>query len=261
MEREKLESLIIDYIDDNLSPEERRLVEEELGRSADAQKLYAELQAVMSAMAEAPPLQPASRLEKRFRATLKEQNTHQSGSRTIFFKPWLYRAAAAVALVAVAGFLINRYNEQSQQLADMRLEVEETRRQLAETKEVMMDMLGNELSASQRMKGVQVALRVRKADDEIVKALSNTMLTDPSTNVRLAALEALAKFSDDPQVKSSLIGSLSAQTDPMVQIALIRLLVEMKEKSVVDDLQKMVKDEALMQAVKDEAYSGILKLS
>jgi hypothetical protein len=37
--------------------------------------------------------------------------------------------------------------------------------------------------------------------------------------------------------------------------------VDLKEQSVVDDLKKIVDDEGTMEAVKDEAYSGILKLS
>ncbi len=47
----------------------------------------------------------------------------------------------------------------------------------------------------------------------------------------------------------------------MVQIALIQLFVQMKEKGVVDDLQRIVDDSRTTKAVKDEAYSGILKLS
>jgi len=37
--------------------------------------------------------------------------------------------------------------------------------------------------------------------------------------------------------------------------------VKMKEKSVVKQLEKMTQDASTMKAVKDEAYSGILKLS
>jgi hypothetical protein len=46
-----------------------------------------------------------------------------------------------------------------------------------------------------------------------------------------------------------------------VQIALIQLLVKMKETGVINQLEKMTKDASTMKAVKDEAYSGILKLS
>jgi HEAT repeat protein len=125
----------------------------------------------------------------------------------------------------------------------------------------MMAMLDNSQSASQRIQGVNVAMGAEKADDEVVKALVKLMNEDPNSNVRLAALEALSKFIDEAPVRNAILTSLSKQKDPVVQIALIQLLVRMKEKGVVNDLQKIVDDEGTIQAVKDEAYTGILKLS
>jgi HEAT repeat protein len=87
------------------------------------------------------------------------------------------------------------------------------------------------------------------------------MNEDPNSNVRLAAMDALGKFSNEATVRTALIQSLSTQKDPIVQIALIQLLVKMKEKGVVKQLEQMTKDASTMKAVKDEAYSGILKLS
>jgi HEAT repeat protein len=106
-----------------------------------------------------------------------------------------------------------------------------------------------------------VALGLQKTDDDIVKALFHTLHTDPTTNVRLAALEALAKFRHEEDVRKGLVEALSRISDPMVQIKLIQLMVDMKEKGVVQDLQKIVDDDAALKAVKDEAYTGILKLS
>jgi HEAT repeat protein len=108
---------------------------------------------------------------------------------------------------------------------------------------------------------VNVAMDLTKADEEIVRVLFKTLHSDPNTNVRLAALEALYKFQHDTSIRKGLIDALSKQSDPMVQIRLIQLMVDMKEKTVVDDLQKMIDDAGTMKAVKDEAYSGILKLS
>ncbi len=79
--------------------------------------------------------------------------------------------------------------------------------------------------------------------------------------MRLAALDALGKFYQQAHVRKSLITSLSVQKDPVVQIALIRLLVQMKEKQIVNELEKITRDGQVMKAVKDEAHSGILKLS
>jgi HEAT repeat protein len=125
----------------------------------------------------------------------------------------------------------------------------------------MQSMLQNQSSASQRLQGVTVAMQITTADDDVVKALVRAMNEDQSSNVRLAALDALAHFSQEPEVRKALVSSLSTQTDPLVQIALIQLLVRMKEKGVVKELERMVEDETNLKAVKDEAYNGILKLS
>jgi HEAT repeat protein len=129
------------------------------------------------------------------------------------------------------------------------------------TKAMMMSLMDNKQSASQRLQGVNVALTIVTADDEVVKALAKRMNEDPNTNVRLAALDALGKFHEDPMVRRVLINALSNQKDPVVQIALIQLLVKMKEKGVVNDLKRIVDDEGAMEAVKDEAYAGMLELS
>ncbi|MEQ8424482.1 MAG: HEAT repeat domain-containing protein [Cyclobacteriaceae bacterium] len=257
MENEKLEAMLIDYIDGSLSEDEKSGVEALLAKDNDVQKLYQELKLVMSAIDQSKEIEMRPGHEKIFENSLKAEMAARKESRSIFFQPVVYRAAAAVALVMVGitgGFWINRNNQHEQELAALRKEMEQT-------KQLMMSMLTNQQSASQRMQGVNVALTISNADSDIVGALANAMMTDPNTNVRLAALEALSKFIDDPQVRKLLTNSLSNQDDPVVQITLIQLLVQIKEKSVINDLEKIVDDEKVIQAVKDEAYTGILKLS
>jgi HEAT repeat protein len=106
-----------------------------------------------------------------------------------------------------------------------------------------------------------VALTYERADDDVVDALVKTMNEDKNTNVRLAALDALSKFHQDANVRKALISSLAKQDDPVVQIALIQLMVKMKEKGVLKDLNRIIEDNNTIKPVKDEAYSGILKLS
>lgn len=265
MEKEKLEGLIIDYIDGRLSEADRRLVEEELMKNEEAQKLHKELNEVILMMEQSRALEPSPKLKERFDRMLRDEAAASSpASSTIFFRPAFYRAAAAVALLVMSGaigFWISKHHGQQAELTALQKEMELTRKQLADTKQLMLTMLENDQSASQRIRGVNVAMDIPDADDEIVTALLSTMRSDPNTNVRLAALEALSRFQQDPKVRKGLIDALSKQTDPMVQISLIQLLVQLKEKSVVKDLQDLVEEPGTMQAVKDEAYSGILKLS
>jgi hypothetical protein len=264
MEREKLESLIIDYIDNKLAAADRRIVEQELVENQEAYKMYEELKEVINAMERSAQLSPPARLKSEFEKMLQLELKGSGEGRSVVFRPTLYRAAAAIALVVLSGafgFWISRTYSENQRLAEVERQMELTRMQLAETKQTMMNMLDNDQSASQRIRGINVAMDFTSADAEIVHALFTTMNSDPNTNVRLAALGALGKFQDDPLVRKGLLEALDKQRDPMVQIALIQLLVQMKQKNVVDDLKKIVEDPRSIKAVKDEAYSGILKLS
>ncbi len=132
--------------------------------------------------------------------------------------------------------------------------------ELALRKQVMFAKLTDMQSPSQRLTAATLAYQLKNTDKEIVDALVNTMNTDPNTNVRLAALDALTKFRREKYVKKQLIGSLQKQKDPMVQIELIQILTRMKETTILDELDKIVNDDNTLKAVKDHAYSSIFTL-
>lgn len=257
MNKELWESRIIDYLDGQLSETEKAEVERELVSNDEFRKLHNQLSEVMQVMRNVPVLEPSGKLKVAFARALQSEIAAQTKTKTVSFSPVVYRIAAGFVLLMVGlsiGYWINKDQVQERELAALKEQVESNRR-------LMMAMLENQQSASQRMVGVSVAYELEQADDEIVKVLVKTMNEDVNSNVRLAALEALGKFSNEAQVRESLIQSLRIQKDPVVQIALIQLLVTMKEKGVVKQLEQMTKDARTMKAVKDEAYAGILKLS
>jgi anti-sigma factor RsiW len=257
MEREKLETLLIDYIDGTLTEADRLVVERELETNEASRKLYEQLKEVIMAMEDAPGIQPSSSLKNSFDNMLSNEIASANKSKQVFLTPNFWRVAASVLLLVVGGgvgYWVSKYQRQQE-------DIRELQAQLNATKDRMMSMMGNDLSASQRLQGVNVALTIKKADDDVVNALVKALNEDPNTNVRLAALEALSNFKHETSVRKELIQSLAKQKDPIVQINLIQLMVQMKEKKVVDDLQRIIDDEQTIKPVKDEAYSGILKLS
>lgn len=257
MERDKLESMLIEYIDGTLEEHDRLLVEYELERNPQTKTLYAQLKEVMNSMGDAPDLAPGEVLKKGFEHFLLQEAAAQPKAKAVSLFPMFYRIAAGIALLMIVGvtaYWVRRDMQNQDRITKMEKELEVS-------KQMMMTLLDNEYSASQRMQGVSVAYEMNMADDEIVGILVKTLNSDPNTNVRLAALDALSKFSSEDKVRKSLIESLSTQKDPIIQIALIQLMVKMKEKTVVKQLEKMTKDSKTMKAVKDEAYSGIFKLS
>jgi hypothetical protein len=257
MEKEKTENLLIDYIDGKLSDTDRLLVEKELKLNQNSYKLYNQLKEVMRLMDKSAKLAPSSNLKVKFDSMLKTELNVTSKTKTIFFQPSFYRVAAAVTLLIVGGgigFLFSKHS------ANQQAELEAMRKEVQATKLMLMSMLDNQQSASQRVLGANVAFKMEKADDEIINALIKAMNEDHNSNVRLAALDALRKFYQQEDVRKTLIASMAIQKDPIVQIALIRLLAEMKEKEVIKELQRITTDEEELPAVKDEAHAALHQL-
>jgi hypothetical protein len=256
MEKEKLEGLLIDMIDGNLDPATQREVEGILSTDAEARLMFEQLKQVTRAMSSASQLEPPRGMRDTFLKMLDDESK-QSGGKQVFMQPTMLRVAAAVVLVlsgVAIGYWVNMNQQQENEMALLRREMEAT-------KQMMLAMMENPQSASRRIQGVNVALTIVNADDEVVTALVKTMNGDVNTNVRLAALDALSRLSEDPVVRLALIRSLDTQQDPVVQIALIQLLVKMKEKGVVNELERIINDSTTIKPVKDEAYTGIMKLS
>jgi hypothetical protein len=263
MERERLEGLLIDFIDGRLTEPERKEVKELLNNDPEVMVLYEQLKQVTTAMDRSSEISPSSKLFNGFQQMLKDEFARENApkQRQVFFTPAVFRAAAAIIFVITGvaiGYYVNQYNVQQRRIA----EIEEENRLL---KENMLAQMGDQSSASQRMKGVNVAITYSETeadmDSEVVNTLVKMLNEDKNTNVRLAALDALSKFQQEPAVRKELIVSLSKQDDPIVQIALIQLMVKMKEKGVLKDLNRIIEDNEAIKPVKDEAFSGILKLS
>ena len=118
MDNEKLEMLLIDYIDGKLTDAERQQVEQELVRNENAFRLYEQLKEVIHAIDKSKKLEPSHHLKKQFDEFLAaEIKTSKKETKIIFFQPAFYRVAAAVALLVVGGgigFWISKQNDQHQ---------------------------------------------------------------------------------------------------------------------------------------------------
>ncbi len=260
MDPEKLTGMIIDYIDGKLNTVDKHMIEKELVKNADAYKLYEQLKEVMLVIDRSESLEPSAKLRQNFELFLKTESKQRQKPRIISISPTWYRIAAAVALLVVGGgtgYWISQQNQHEKEILASKEQMEETRR-------LVLQQLNNDQSASQRMLGVMAAfesVKANKPDDEIVNALVTIMNNDGNSNVRLAAIEALSRFTADEKVRKALIQSLTVQKDPVVQIALIHLLVEMKEKEAVKSFEEIIDNEQVMPTVKDEAYAALFKLS
>jgi hypothetical protein len=80
-------------------------------------------------------------------------------------------------------------------------------------------------SASERLRGVSFGRAAGSGDDRVLQALLDTLRHDPDVNVRLATVDALAPALEQPAVRGQLVQEVGTQRSPMVQIALIDMLL------------------------------------
>lgn len=174
---------------------------------------------------------------------------------------WTLRIAAGLILLLVgfsAGLLINQQNSAStRQVAELQQEIQQM-------KAALVYGTGRELTASERISAVKLSEKVpdntTKLDTEITDILIYTMNNDQNINVREAAAEALFRFRNEPRIRKALVNSLSRQNDPLMQMALINMLVELKEKSAINEMQKLLMDSDTRDVVKSRLEVGIAEL-
>lgn len=123
-------------------------------------------------------------------------------------------------------------------------------------KAAMFTMLKDE-SSSYRIQAVNYADDFDTPDENVIEVLVKTLNHDKNVNVRMAAAYALAKYADLQPVCDSLVQSLSLQSDPILQVTLINILVERREKSAVNPIRQIITNENTLEEVKNVAENGV----
>jgi anti-sigma factor RsiW len=217
-----------------------------------------------------PQERPSAGLSTRFytmleayRDGLKEERAESKRTaRKAGFAPsnlWARRPAfqlgAAVLLLVVglaAGYRLSRPAGGS--LVRLHQEVQDMRQMLA------VSML-KQSSPFDRLQGASLSQQITAPDRATMQTLFQTLDNDPNVNVRLAAVDALYLFMDQPGVKEQVMTSLAHQDSPLIQAALIDLVVSARERRAVEALRLLLQDKNLNPQVKQKAVRGIQQLT
>ena len=124
-------------------------------------------------------------------------------------------------------------------------------------KQLLVTAMLEEQSANDRIKAVSFTEDISQPDVAIIEVLVKSLNTDKSPNVRIAAASALEKWQNNELVRAELVRSMDHQEDPIVQITLINMLINMNEKSAIKPFRKIAEDEEIEQLVRDQARIGI----
>jgi hypothetical protein len=139
-------------------------------------------------------------------------------------------------------------------------ELSQLRGQVESLRQLVALSLLQEQSPSARLRGVTYSNQISQPDREVTQALLHAVNHDTNVNVRLSAVDALAKFAGDANVRQALVDSLPVQDSPLVQISLIDLLVQLNSKDAAPALQKLAQDASANESVRQRAAAAFEKL-
>lgn len=262
---EQIAKLMPDYMQGTLRSTDRMVMDEHIASCGECRDEIA----VWQKLSLLPDEKPSPMLRERFDAMLGayEQGRHQQGSFTPreipkapgfwgqFSMPQMALTMALVFVAFFAGRLLDRPTTTS--TGD---EMTAVKQEMATMRQLMVVNMLRQETATQRLQAVNYSMDIKKADPEIVSALVHAMRYDSSVDVRLAALESLRRYADHGEVRTGMRDSLNPSQNPMVQIALIDTLVELKDKNAVEKLEQIRESKDVNPSVRKRADEGIAKL-
>jgi HEAT repeat protein len=104
---------------------------------------------------------------------------------------------------------------------------------------------------------MQTITSTRGGDPDLAGALLDRVMRDPSLDVRLSAVEALYLFGSDPSLGGRIAEALPRQDRPQVQLALVDLLVALRERRAAEALRRLLRDDRLGPEVRRRAEAQL----
>jgi hypothetical protein len=265
MRCEQAREQLADYLAGDLDDRAQREIREHLTLCAWCREEAAMWDRLGALAAE----EPSPALRDRFEAALAAYREGLEQARPARRRPrlgaWLdtwwpdrpaFQLAIALGTMAVglaAGYLLFSGRRGSDEIARLREEVRDTR-------ELVTLTLLQQQSAGDRLRGVTYSYRVSQPDPDVLAALLRTLNYDTSPDVRLSALDALHRFGREGIVRRGLVDSLGRQQSPLVQIAVIDTLVDMRERDAAGVLVKLREDRGANEMARQRAAWALAQL-
>lgn len=261
MERKQFEELITDYITGNCSEQRTQEFELFLKNNPASKQEVEEMKLFLNGFDEEAEV--SSAMDMKFYSMLnteeqKKNNVSLFDKLAIIFQAKFTKQLAYTFAILTVGFFVGNafnFNENTnvQSLNVAQNETESVRSQLVLT-------LLDQPSANKRLQAVNEVNKLSSVTKTITRALFSTLNSDTNVNVRLSAIEALSNYTEIPEVREGLIGSIIHQKSPMVQIALADLMVKLQEKKAVKSFKKLIKEKDVNESAKLKMQESIQQI-
>jgi len=254
--------LLTEYAAGTLSPEEAGGVQRHTESCASCAAEAGRLRQMWIALGRMPEEEPGPALRARFYAMLEETKAGARPTASGAFERWLARwwprrpalqFGVAVLLLAV-GLGIGR---QGRPVETPTGELDALKTEVAGMQLVMSAALQNQFASVDRLLAISAISRSGQVSETVLDALIQTVDSDPSVNVRLAAVDALSGFLDRRTVIEGMGRTLPNQTSPMVQVSLIDVLAGAQDESSRRTLRDLTKNEAVDPGVREHARTKL----
>ncbi len=259
MECRKIEELLHEYHSGELSGKDNAAVEKHISDCKSCSQKSSELKKIYQLTGELPELPPPDALrdsyleilDKQIRVPDNRSNELRIPLRRVFI---IAAGVAAAVILFFSGFLLGK------NLASVKLENEQIaalQAEVRETKNLMIVNMLKQESASKRLMAVNYAENLDLLMPETVNALIHSLNNDKNVNVRLATLGTLSRYSYNQEIRTELLKAFDRESEPLVQINMINLMVLLNEKSSAETLQKLVDDKQTTEMVREQAKKGL----
>ncbi len=174
---------------------------------------------------------------------LAAQQTTRESKITPFSKGLLNTWAIAACFVMVSFFGGIQFQRTSEDTSNLKAE-------LSSIREMMVINLLEEGSVSRRMDGLHKANLWLEPGETKGELLLNTLANDPSTSVKLTALDSLSTYLSSKQVRLELADICLQLNAPVVQFGILQSLIEYGESTeyipVADALKAQGKNRVII---------------
>jgi len=246
MKCEEIGELLPDYLQGSLKAEQDVLVERHIAECADCREEVA----IWKKLSLLPVEQPSAGSRERFEAMLRAYQTGRNdrgatgvgrenrGSVWSWLRSPVGAVAWSAALLIVGVFAGNYFGNKTTHTNQDEIKAMHT--ELTNMKQMVVLSMLQQQSASERLQAVSYSRREDQLDPQVMSALVHTLRYDGSVDVRLAALDALSRHGAQPQVHKGVVDALQEQQSPLVQVALIDLMVEWRDPDAAQRLRNFV---------------------
>ncbi len=254
-------SLITDYIDGTLSAEREREFRQYVAEGHIVMEEVEAMKQMQGIVNQASQPEPSPALSTNFYQMLAEEKKAQTNTGSGFLKQLsdllfsnLYgRMSFGMVLLLIGVF-------SGSQMGGSSDEIKVLTERMEEMQATMMVSMLEEESVIDRLKGIQISQELPKTNEKVANALFMTLNNDESTNVRMAALQTLEAYADDPAIREGLINSITQQESPLMQVALAELMVELQERKSIDQFKQLLEKEGTPEEVKSTLKESIGKI-